>query len=69
MRCEPWESAAVPLQREGGPHSLLQDDVHLPLLAQDLQFAVLQTLPLASTPREVVEHRRHKAKLGSRAHG
>jgi len=41
-----------------------------PGLAQDLQFAVLQTLPLASTPKEVVDHeRRHKAKLGSRAHG
>lgn len=41
-----------------------------PGVAQDLQFAVLQTLPLASTPKEVVDHeRRHKAKLGSRAHG
>lgn len=41
-----------------------------PGLAQDLQFAVLQTLPLASTSKEVVDHeRRHKAKLGSRAHG
>lgn len=39
-------------------------------LAHDLQFAVLQTLPLASTSKEVVDHeRRHKVKLGSRAHG
>lgn len=44
--------------------------VDRPGRAQDLQFAVLQTLPLASTPKEVVDHeRRHKVKLGSRAHG
>lgn len=29
-----------------------------PGVAQDLQFAVLQTLPLASTPKEVVDHAR-----------
>lgn len=39
-------------------------------LARDLQFAILQTLPLASTAKEVIDHeRRHKAKLRSRAHG
>lgn len=41
-----------------------------PNLARDLQFAILQTLPVTSTAKEAVEHEvRHKTKLGSRAHG
>lgn len=41
-----------------------------PGVARDLQFALLQTLPLTSRPQEVIEHEvRHKTKLGSRAHG
>jgi hypothetical protein len=54
----------------GGNKQMKALAVDRPSLAQDLQFAVLQTLPLASTAKEVIDHeRRHKAKLGSRAHG
>jgi len=36
----------------------------------DLQFSVLQTLPLSLTAREVITYEeRHKRKLGTRAHG
>jgi hypothetical protein len=54
----------------GGNKQLKELAAERSALAGDLQFAVLQTLPLASTPKEVIDHeRRHKAKLGSRAHG
>lgn len=39
-------------------------------LAGDLQFAILQTLPVTLTAKEVIAHEvRHKTKLGTRAHG
>lgn len=39
-------------------------------LAGDLQFAVLQTLSVTLTAKEVIAHEvRHKNKLGTRAHG
>ncbi|ANX05151.1 GIY-YIG nuclease family protein [Immundisolibacter cernigliae] len=41
-----------------------------PDVARDLQFAILQTLPLTLTAREVVAYEvLHKQKLGTRAHG
>lgn len=41
-----------------------------PDLAEHLQFAILQTLPVTLTAGEVIDHEiRHKTKLGSRAHG
>lgn len=41
-----------------------------PQAAQHFQFAILQTLPLTLTPREVIDcEKLHKDKLGSRAHG
>lgn len=54
----------------GGNKQLKELVATRPTVAEDLQFAVLQTLPLASTAKEVIDHeRRHKVKLGSRAHG
>lgn len=54
----------------GGNKQLKALAAKRPDMARDLQFAILQTLPLASTAKEVVDHeRRHKVKLGSRAHG
>jgi hypothetical protein len=39
-------------------------------LAKDLQFSILQTLPISLTAREVIEYEiLHKRKLGTRAHG
>jgi len=54
----------------GGNKRLRALAAERPELAQDLQFAILQTLPLKSTAKEVIVHEiRHKTKLGSRAHG
>lgn len=41
-----------------------------PRLAEDLQFSILQTLPVTLTAKEVIAHEvRHKTKLGTKAHG
>lgn len=63
-----WRSYAKTVH--GGNKQMKELGADRPGVARDLQFAVLQTLPLASTQKEVVDHeRRHKGKLGSRAHG
>lgn len=50
-----------------GGNNQLQALVERP---RDLQFAILQTLPLTLTAREVIEYEvLHKQKLGTRAHG
>jgi hypothetical protein len=63
-----WRSYAQTVH--GGNKKMRALAAERPKLAGDLQFAILQTLPLASTAKEVIEHEvRHKTKLGSRAHG
>ena len=54
----------------GGNKKMMALAKKRPRLQDDLQFAVLQTLPVTLTKAEVVVHEgRHKDKLGSRAHG
>lgn len=54
----------------GGNKKLKELAKERPRLQDDLQFAILQTLPVTLTKAEVIAHEgRHKDKLGSRAHG
>lgn len=54
----------------GGNKQLQELARQRPQLAGDLQFAILQTLPVTLTAKEVIAHEvRHKTKLGTRAHG
>jgi hypothetical protein len=64
-RCRSYAKAA-----DAGNHQLRALAAERLGFARNLQFAILQTLPLASTAMEVIEHeRRHKVKLGTRTHG
>jgi hypothetical protein len=54
----------------GGNVQLRELGVRDPLAKRQLRFSILQTLPRTLTAGEVIAHeRRHKEKLGSRAHG
>jgi hypothetical protein len=54
----------------GGNKKLRQAIADRPQFARDMQFAILQTLPVTSTSKEVIQHEvQHKRKLGTRAHG
>jgi hypothetical protein len=63
-----WTTYAT--NSHGGNTQLRELIAVSPNAAEHFQFSILQTLPMTLTPREVIEHeRRHKQKLGSRAHG
>jgi hypothetical protein len=63
-----WRNYATTVH--GGNKKLKELAAKRPRFANDLQFAILQTMPVTSSKAEVLAHEvRHKNKLGSRAHG
>jgi hypothetical protein len=63
-----WQTYANTVH--GGNHQLQALVESRPDIARDLQFAILQTLPVTLTAGEVVKYEMlHKQKLGTRAHG